>query len=656
MSTITASTTTQLIQALKVAQSGDTIFLTPGTYSNVTLSYLKIAGDVTITSADPNRQATFTDLTVRDSSGLNFSNLEFVVDPAISNGFKVLNSSDIQFDKLNVHGTLDGDPTNDSSAMQIRGSSSVSVTNSEFQQLSNGLSHLDSEHITISGNKFHDIQIDGVRGGGSSFVTISNNHFTDFYREDGNHPDAIQFWTSNTTTSAHDIVIANNVIDRGDGGPMQGIFLKDESGGRLPYHNVTITGNVIVGSMWNGISVNGADGLTISNNIVAGFADMKARIALKDTVDVTLTNNQATDYIRVDIVQMTTDTGNIRIAVPTDGGMAILNLWMDNHPSSIAAELYDTSVSAPSEDTATTTPPPTTPTIGYKSGSPGADTLTDADGSTTMAGGAGDDVYVVGKATTVITELSGAGQDLVKSSVSFTLGANVEDLTLTGTGNINGVGNELNNYITGNDGSNHLVGGAGDDTLESRGGTDLLEGGAGNDTYVVNANASVVEAAGAGIDTVKSMYGITMSANVENAILINKGGAGVVGNALNNEITGNVGTNRLSGGAGADTIDGGAGADVLLGETGNDVLTGGDGADRFIFGRGSGNDVITDFGVSGARESIDYSAYAKAGVKLTIIDLGADTLIQFDTGNSIRLTGVDPHELQSTGTNFVING
>ncbi|WP_332769841.1 calcium-binding protein, partial [Phenylobacterium sp.] len=397
-------------------------------------------------------------------------------------------------------------------------------------------------------------------------------------------------------------------------------------------------------------------GLIISDNIVAGFADMKARIALKNTVDVTLTNNQATDYIRQEIVQVTTDTGNILIAVPTDGGMAILSLWMDNHPDSVAAELYDTSASAPVGDTATTTPTTPTTTVGTKSGSPGSDTLTDTDGSTTLAGGAGDDVYVVSKTTTVITELAGAGQDLVKSSVSFTLSANVEDLTLTGTANIDGVGNGLNNFITGNDGSNHLVGGAGNDTLVSQGGTDLLEGGAGDDTYIVNANASVVEAAGAGIDTVKSMNGITMSANVENAALTGKGGSGVVGNSLNNQITGNLGDNRLSGGAGADTINGGAGADALLGDAGNDVLTGGDGLDRFIFGRGSGADVITDFGAGGARELIDYSAYAKAGVKFTITDLGTDTLIQFDTGNSIRLTGVDAHELQSTGTSFIING
>ncbi len=665
MSTITASTTTQLLQALKAAQPGDTILLTPGTYSSVAISNLAIVGDVTITSKDPGAPAVFTDLTIRNCSGLNFTNIEFALNPASgSNPIKVLDSTDIHLDKLNVHGSLDGNPTNDTSALQIRGSSNVSVSNSEFQQLSNGISHLDSDHITISGNSFHDLQIDGVRGGGSSFVTISNNYFTDFYREDGNHPDAIQFWTTNTTTSAHDIIISGNVIDRGDGGVMQGIFIKDESGGKLPYHDVKIVGNVIVGSMWNGISVNGADGLIISDNIVAGLPDMKARISLKNTVDVTLIDNQATDYIRIDIVEMTTDTGNIRIAMPTDGGMSILSQWMANHPNSVAVEYYDTSVSAPIGDTVmtpttpTTSPTPTTPTtiVGYKSGSSGHDTLTDTDGSTTLAGGAGDDVYGVSKATTVVTELAGSGQDLVKSSVSFTLSANVEDLTLTGTANIGGVGNELNNEITGNDGSNHLIGGAGNDTLVSGGGTDRLEGGAGDDIYVVNANAVVVEAAGAGIDTVKSIYGITLSANVENAILTGKGGASVIGNGLNNQLSGNLGDNRMSGGAGADTMNGGAGADALTGDAGNDVLTGGDGADRFVFGRGSGVDIITDFGANGERETIDYSAYAKAGIKFKITDLGTDTVIQFDTGNSIRLTGVDAHELQSTGTSFVING
>ncbi|WP_332765890.1 hypothetical protein, partial [Phenylobacterium sp.] len=81
-------------------------------------------------------------------------------------------------------------------------------------------------------------------------------------------------------------------------------------------------------------------GLIISDNIVAGFADMKARIALKNTVDVTLTNNQATDYIRQGVVEVSVELGNLQIAVPTDRGLDILSQWSASHPDLPGALTY----------------------------------------------------------------------------------------------------------------------------------------------------------------------------------------------------------------------------------------------------------------------------------------------------------------------------
>jgi Ca2+-binding RTX toxin-like protein len=122
----------------------------------------------------------------------------------------------------------------------------------------------------------------------------------------------------------------------------------------------------------------------------------------------------------------------------------------------------------------------------YIDGGEGNDTLDGGAGTDTMVGGAGNDTYVVNVATDVVTELANEGTDTVQSSVTYTLTANVENLTLTGTTAINGTGNALNNTLIGNSANNRLTGGAGNDTLNGGAGNDLLYGGNGNDTFTFN--------------------------------------------------------------------------------------------------------------------------------------------------------------------------
>ncbi len=130
----------------------------------------------------------------------------------------------------------------------------------------------------------------------------------------------------------------------------------------------------------------------------------------------------------------------------------------------------------------------------------GNDILNGGAGVDNMIGGDGSDVYYVDIATDVVTETnalaSTGGIDTVNSSLAaYTLGANLENLTLTGTSAINGTGNTLANRITGNTASNILDGGAGNDTLTGGNGNDILTGGSGNDSFIFTAKTE-------GIDTI----------------------------------------------------------------------------------------------------------------------------------------------------------
>jgi Ca2+-binding RTX toxin-like protein len=250
-------------------------------------------------------------------------------------------------------------------------------------------------------------------------------------------------------------------------------------------------------------------------------------------------------------------------------------------------------------------------------GNTAANVLDGGAGNDTMIGGAGDDTYMVDSTGDVVTEVAGQGTDLVNSSVTWTLASTLENLTLTGSDNINGTGNAQANVLRGNSGANVLSGASGDDTYyvgagdtvteaSSAGGTDLvisdaswtlsnnvenltlagsadidgtgnslanilrgnsgvnvLTGGLGNDTYHVGAGDTVVEAAGGGIDTIVTSLDWTLSANVENLTLEGSADIDGTGNAEANVLRGNEGANTLSGLAGNDTYHVGAGDTVV---------------------------------------------------------------------------------------------
>ncbi|BAZ14316.1 putative Ig [Calothrix sp. NIES-4071] len=280
-------------------------------------------------------------------------------------------------------------------------------------------------------------------------------------------------------------------------------------------------------------------------------------------------------------------------------------------------------------------------------GGAGNDTLDGGAGDDIMSGSTGNDTYYIDSSNDQIIEVVNEGTDTVSSAISWTLGNNLENLTLTGSNAINGTGNALKNSITGNTANNTLSGGDNDDTVKGDAGNDIVDGGTGNDrlvggsgsdTYIVDSSWDVViEAPSEGKDSVQSSATHTLTANVEDLVLTGTNNINGTGNDLDNSITGNSGNNILKGLGGNDILLGGAGSDILVGGAGNDMLTGGADVDQFLFGSGAafttsafGIDTITDFS-----KGTDKIALSKGSFTALISSVNTNLLeVEFATINT----------------------
>jgi trimeric autotransporter adhesin len=219
------------------------------------------------------------------------------------------------------------------------------------------------------------------------------------------------------------------------------------------------------------------------------------------------------------------------------------------------------------------------------SGLAGDDTLDGGAGADLLIGGDGSDSYSVDDAGDLVQEAANAGVDSVSSTVSYTLPANVEVLSLKGSAAINGTGNASDNTLYGNGANNRLDG---------KGGADVMIAGLGDDIYVVdNAADGVIEAADEGTDMVESSITFALPDNVEALTLTGSAAIGGTGNALANTIIGNSAANSLAGGGGNDTLDGGAGADSMSGGVGDDLYLVDNAADAISEAASQGTDTVS---------------------------------------------------------------
>jgi trimeric autotransporter adhesin len=250
----------------------------------------------------------------------------------------------------------------------------------------------------------------------------------------------------------------------------------------------------------------------------------------------------------------------------------------------------------------------------------GADTLSAGNGTDTLVSGTtgadslvagtGNDLFVVNFAGDIVTVGATHGADTIRSSVSYTIAANVANLVLTGTSNLTGTGFTQADQISAN---------TGNDTLAAGTGVATLVGGSGNDTFVINSTSDVVQdTSTTATNILSSSVSYTLPTNVNRLILT--GTAALVGTA-------NSGNDTLTANTGADTLISGAGTSV-------DSLVGGTGADLFVVNNVSDFvNVGTTHGVDTIQSSVSYSASANVA-NLTLIGTGSIA----GTGNSLAGT------------------
>jgi Ca2+-binding RTX toxin-like protein len=273
-----------------------------------------------------------------------------------------------------------------------------------------------------------------------------------------------------------------------------------------------------------------------------------------------------------------------------------------------------------------------------------------------LLGGAGGDTVHGGAG---VDQLFGeAGFDFLHgdAGIDYLVGGSEDDALYGGDDADALYGEDGNDTLVGGNSfdTDILVGGAGEDWLYGISGQanpdyDLMDGGAGDDAYYVDTGADLTfEAIGGGIDTVHADVGVAnagvyLYSNVENLVLEGTTAFGV-GNELDNTLTGSASANWLLGGLGADRISGGAGNDVLFGEGG---------ADTFVFGAGSGADLIGDFAI--AQDVIEFASYftSFAQVQANMVQVGANGAIDLGGGNLVVLNGMTMANLTAANFAFV---
>jgi hypothetical protein len=323
MTTATYTSLEALMSALADAAPGDELLLAAGAYAAFGGQNLQFAAPgVTIGPADPENPPTLAGAELADCHGMTFLGFDWHVNPRTLNACQVYGGDRVYFRGgkfQNPEGLVGG------AGVLFRDSTDVECSGFDFSDIGTAVRINDARKVRIIGNKFRRVSGDGIQSSGSSEILIHRNDLADFITAEGDHPDAIQFFTHGEPDPQTDITITDNLIVRGVGGVVQGIFLGNENG--VPFQRVVITGNSLSGCMWNGIALGICESAYAAGNFVQPYVDCGSAIVVDGGADVTVENNVS----GITLLNPTTDLvveNNVTPPTVEIGDTSDLELWL----------------------------------------------------------------------------------------------------------------------------------------------------------------------------------------------------------------------------------------------------------------------------------------------------------------------------------------
>ena len=313
---------------------------------------------VTIRSADPDDPVSISRISTNDVDNMRISDLKVSSDGIDRDEWRddlsVVNSRNIELENIEFTSIATEwyDPDDPDAVLAetlgtIRDSSGVSFSNNTVSGYYQGLSVLETTDIEIRGNDISHMQGDGIRMGGVENITVADNYMHDFFGavHSFNHNDMIQVWSTNTTIVSNNITISGNILDAGDGAAAQAIFFNNEAlfahgDTDHVYTNINITDNLIYNGHYHGITVGGADGVTIDGNTVLWNSD---------AVQISHSGEEGVSTIPgIDLFQVTgaTVTNNIAGRYEIDGaqtgGNELIDYIRPNNPDYVGNHFVNT--------------------------------------------------------------------------------------------------------------------------------------------------------------------------------------------------------------------------------------------------------------------------------------------------------------------------